>query len=459
MSETVFTICGETLQAWELTAAGGKKSVSLLASTQIGEDAFSPEGSPLIERFLKDLNGGEEEKPEPKSKITDLVSQLKIAKLESLLDKIEGGVKKRHSARLLISGIDLFLRKVELPFDDVKKARLAAPSVLSSTLPFEGGVLLDLIPLKAEAGQGRFLAVCVKQEEVARLENVFSNTDFTLEQVVPGFLLLLTAVEKNDGGKDAGIYIDGRVGAKANRDWRESGSVRIIPLALAEEEMVEGEKTLSTVIDISGKDGGSDQPAEGLTRGISTEMLSEYLNHPVLSGFNLISAKITEFRDASAKKTKKIMIIASAILLVLSLIFSIEGLKHFNRKKSDSIRKVMGQKFTEIMKGSAMVDPVAQIKEKISSMEEELALFPREENPLYSLLISISSTLKSSDGITIREINFIRGKLTVTGEAPNQDSVTTFKNRLSDGRGDNVEISETGPSATEGRVKFKLSIT
>ncbi len=119
----------------------------------------------------------------------------------------------------------------------------------------------------------------------------------------------------------------------------------------------------------------------------------------------------------------------------------------------------MGQKFAEIMKGSAMVDPVAQIKEKISSMEEELALFPREENPLYSLLISISSTLKSSDGITIREINFIRGRLTVTGEAPNQDSVTTFKNRLSDGMGNNVEITETGPSATEGRVKFKLSIT
>ncbi len=106
-----------------------------------------------------------------------------------------------------------------------------------------------------------------------------------------------------------------------------------------------------------------------------------------------------------------------------------------------------------------MVEPVAQLKDKIASMEDDLALFPSKETPFYSLLVSLSSNVKGDDGIAIREINFTRGKLTVTGEAPDQERVTELKNRLSREGDRDVEITETGPSATEGLVKFKLTIT
>lgn len=459
MSETIITICGKNLQAWKCSGAQGKRTVSLVASARIGDDVFSSEVSGRIEEFLRDLNGGKEEKPEPRSKLIELAARAKIPKLDELLQRINGSVRKRHTASLLISDIDLFIRKVELPFDDVRKARLAAPSVVATTLPFEGDVFVDVIPQSGEMGQGRFLAVCVRQEEIEHFERIFSNADFMLEQVVPGFLLLLPAIEKAENPSIEGIYIDGKIAAKAGRDWQESGSVRILPLAIIEEEFSGEERKQQTVIDMSGKNGGSGTPTEGWSKGIDDSMLGDYLNHPLLSGFNLISAKITELRDSSLKKTKKMLFTASAVLIALSLIFSIEGAKHFHRKKAESVKNVMGRKFVALMKGATMVDPVAQIKDRISSIEEDLSLFPSEATPFYSLLASISRSVKRDEGISIREINFVRGKLTITGEAPDQDAVTKLKSRLS-GSGDrDVEITETGPAATEGLVKFKLTVT
>lgn len=459
MSEKIITVFGKNLQAWNVTSSGGKKQVSLTASSKIDEDPFSPDGGNQITQFLQEINGSEKRKPEGPSRVWEILSRLKIKRLEEILSKINEAARKGPSATLLIFGIDLFIRKIELPFDDVQKARLAAPSVVSSTLPFEGGVLLDLIPLKTEMESGRFLAVCVRREEVDHFEQVFKNAEFALYRVVPGFILLLPAVEKldNDGGE--GIYLDGVIGAKAGNDWQESGAVRIMPLPLIEAEVKGREKQPDVFIDVSGtKENQPQQPGPG-TRKIDETILGDWLGHPVLSVFNLISSRITEYRAASEKMARKVLFTASAVLLVLSLILCIEGSKHFNRKKANSIKNVMSKEFAEIMKGAAMVDPVAQIKDRISSMEEELALFPREDTPLFSLLFSLSRTLKSSDGITIREINYVRGKLTISGEANNQESVTSFKIRLSEEGGKTVEITETGPAATEGRVKFKFSVT
>ncbi len=462
MGEMLITICGKTLQAWEFSGTPGKRTASLVASSEITDEVFSPEGGERIREFLRSLNGGDEEKveeQESRSPLLELISRAKIPMLERFFKTLNGSERKRQRAGLLISDIDLFIRKVDLPFDDLQKARLAAPSVVTTTLPFEGGVLIDLIPLHAGEGEGRFLAVCVRQQEIEQLEEVFSRADFLLEQVVPGFLLLLTSLGKGENENRSGIYLDGKIAAKASLDWHASGSVRIMPLALVEEEFKGEKRDREMVIDMSGKNGVPGEPGKEWIRGLNDDLVDTYLNHPVLSGFNLISAKITEFRESALKRTKKVVFIASALLLSLSLIFTIEGTKHFNRKKAESVRGLMAKKFGELMKGTTMVEPVAQLKDKIASMEDDLALFPSKETPFYSLLVSLSSNVKGDDGIAIREINFTRGKLTVTGEAPDQERVTELKNRLSREGDRDVEITETGPSATEGLVKFKLTIT
>ena len=101
MGEMLITICGRSLQAWEFSGTPGKRTASLVASSEIADEVFSPEGEERIREFLRSLNGGDREKVEEKesrSPLLELISRAKIDRKSTRLNSSHSSVSRMPSS-------------------------------------------------------------------------------------------------------------------------------------------------------------------------------------------------------------------------------------------------------------------------------------------------------------------------------------------------------------------------
>jgi hypothetical protein len=442
MSDFIVTADSKKLSLWANRGAGVVPRLEFLEEMELTGDLTSDAGITAIKDLLPEIKEKKGKFPLP---------------FNVPWQKDNGG--KSHTVSLIMPSFDLFMRLIDLPFEDLQKARLAAPSVLSGSLPFEGDIFSDLIPLKAdgEEGKTRYMAIAVNVSEVEPLISAVEDTGLTCSQVVPAPLLLLSYIE-SEGGVKGGEYRDQAVRVKAPSDWRVNGLVRLLPPLSGE---AEGDDYLSAELaSIHLEEKVERSGDEGIHHfyGIDEGIISPFFSNPLLSGFNLIAGKVIREEELLEGKRKRYLITASILLAAFSLIFTLEGTSYFTGKKASAVKRELSREFGRMFKGATMVDPIAQIKDKIKSLETEIGLFPPPGSSISSLITLISSRVRKEDSIKISSLDYARGKLTLVGEAPGQKELNGLKSSLLEGTGLTVDVIETGPAAVEGRIKFTISI-
>jgi len=426
MGDFIFTVGPGTFAAWADGGGDKGKRIELLKEFE-GPDPLSPEGKEIFTSFLSSIRSG--------------------------LDK---GIP---SVDLILPSMEIFVRTVEFPFADIQKARLAAPALLAGSLPFEGEFSLDLVPLR-EGGEGEsYLAFIVREEDISKVEAMVREAGFKCGQIVPAFIPLLAYAREKRTFK--GIeYRDTTISLKAPTGWDEKGLVRILPPP-GKESLEEGpfEKHVA-VLNLSEKRIEEREEWPSHFSLVGDTLLESFVQDPLLSKFSLIAGKTIRQKEGEEKERKRNLLGASALLIALSLIFSLSGTSYFTMKKAKSLRGLMAKEFKEVFKGAVMVDPIAQMKEKIALIKGEIALFPSSQASFSSILLLLGKTIKKGDSITIKSLDYLGGKVTFVGEAAGQEAVNHLKENLLTGvGGKKVDVIETGPATTPGRIKFTISIS
>ncbi|RMG60694.1 MAG: hypothetical protein D6713_02130 [Deltaproteobacteria bacterium] len=345
---------------------------------------------------------------------------------------------------LIIADIDLYLRRLEIPFDDVKKARLAAQSLITGTLPFEGEFCYDLLPLSGE-GKENFLALIVRKEELeSRVGKILASGE-TPPQVIPAALLSLALSGKKGGNGETTpvTYRDRSVQMKATLEGKSISSCRILPPDEREEEEEEENSFLVDLSESSPSDIG--------------DLASKLLSHPELSRFNLLSLQAADVVEKEEKKRSILFLGGAILLIILTLISFLEGTRSSYQYRSKLLKGEVDRIFREIAGNVPVVDPVAQAEEKIRLWEEESHLFPREDEKLSYLLEKLASSITPSDGITVTSVKYVRGRTTIQTIAEDEKKVQTVLEKLRQS-GLDGKIVDSGPAAEKGKRKITIQV-
>jgi len=377
-----------------------------------------------------------------------------------------------------------FLRQIELPVEDLRRAKKIHLSELEGNLPIEDDqILSDLLP-SPPGSSGRYLAIAARREAVEKAVAIFAGAGFPLDRVVTDHVSILSAllsaedrpeglllstlsdivVLRLEGGSirwarqfpDAMAFDAGELA----KEWQEI--LRTDPAAGAPLPVtVLGEVPAALSTELAGATGFK-RPAglaeEGsllaygaaLAPSLSTE----------LGGFSLRTSAEAESERELEKRRVRIASAAAAVA-VLSLFGSLEAARWAEAKKVASVRAQIRKEFSEAVPGvKVVVQETAQIREKIQSLRRQQKELGTDSPGLSALLMKVSQTLPSKENIAVREVSFDAGRLRLTGEAGAAPIVETYRSALSTALGPEmiVTVQESQGSARAGSLRFTILI-
>ncbi|MBI5419937.1 MAG: hypothetical protein HZA60_07605 [Deltaproteobacteria bacterium] len=375
-----------------------------------------------------------------------------------------------------------YLRQVDLPVNDVHRARKIHLSELEGNLPIEDEeILSDLLP-SPPGHPGRYLAIAARRSAVEKAVAVFSGAGFRVDRVVTDHVSILSAVLSLTGRAD-GLVLSALSDIVILR--AEGGAIRWarqFPAALAadpEELVKEWEELLRG--DTSG-----DAPLSVSILGEVPEPLSPFLAGAVrlalpkdaaeasplaygaalapslareLGGFSLRTS--AEAQSERSRESRKVRIaVAAAAVAALSALGSLEAARWTEGKKVAMVRAQVRKEFSEAVPGVKVVQETAQIRERIQSLRRQQKEMGTDFPALSTLLMKVSQALPAKESISVRELSFDSGRMRISGEAGTARLVDTYRSSLSAAFGPemSVTVQESQGAARGGNVRFTILV-
>jgi type II secretion system protein L len=377
-----------------------------------------------------------------------------------------------------------YLRQVELPVEDLQRAKKIHVSELEGNLPIEDEeILSDLLP-SPPGSSGRFLAIASRRGEVEKAVSVFAGAGFPLDRVVTDHVSILSAV-LSAGSPPEGLLLSTLSDIVVLR--LEGGSIRWarqFPAAMASDaaglarewqEILRADPTVGATPLV--KVLGEIPPAlsselAGATRfaapagipGDASLLAYGAALAPSLSaelgGFSLRTSAEAETEREKEKRRMRVAA-AAAAAAVLSALGSLEVARWAEAKKVASVRAQIRKEFSEAVPGAkAAVQETAQIRDKIRSLQRQQKELGTDSPGLSALLMKVSQALPAKENIAIREASFDAGRLRLTGEAGAAQLVETYRAALVSALGPemSVTVQESQGGARAGSLRFTILI-
>jgi type II secretion system protein L len=377
-----------------------------------------------------------------------------------------------------------YLRTVELPVEDLQRAKKIHVSELEGNLPIgDEQILSDLLP-SPPGSAGRYLAIAARREVVEKAVAVFTGAGFPLDRVVTDHVSILSAVLSSVASARGLILstlsdivvlrLDGDSvrwvrqfpaamaadPAGMTHEWREI--LRSDPaLEAAPPVTVLGEVPAALSSDLAGAirfqaPAGLDEDASLLAYGaaLAPSLTAE------LGGFSLRTSAEAESELDRMKRRTRIASVAAAVAL-LSALGSLEVARFAEAKKVSTVRAQIRKEFSEAVPGTRVVQETAQIRDKIQSLRRQQKELGTDLPALSALLMTVSQALPTTGGnIAVREVSFDAGRLRLVGEAGAAPMVETYRTALSAAFGPEmaVTVQESQGSAKAGSVRFTILV-
>lgn len=404
-----------------------------------------------------------------------------IARLAEEVHKIAGN-GSLPPAVLSLPPAWTFLRRVTLPVPDLPRAKKMHIAELEGNLPIEDEeILSDILP--SPAGEtGTFLAIAARRSSVEKTVAAFTAAGFRPDRAITDHVSLLCAVLS---AKDA---FSGLVFSDLNdlMALRLSGGTVVSARQFPESIGAAPEELESGIREVLDADAHGILSHPSVVFGNLPPPLVEILLHvesfvlpdeaedasplaygaalsPFYSketgGFSLRTSAEAESERARHQFRVRIAAVAAAVA-VLAASGSIGIARWAETKKVARIRTEIRKEFTEAVPGVKVKEEMAQIREKIHSLDRQRKELGADFPEATSMLGKVSRALPGDGNISVRELSFDSGRLKVEGDAGSSQLVETFRTALLTAFGPetNVTVQEAEGSARNGNVRYTILI-
>ena len=392
------------------------------------------------------------------------------------------GGKDLPSVVLSLPASWTYLRHVELPVNDLKRAKKIHVSELEGSLPLEDeSILSDLLP--SPAGQpGKFLAVAARRDAVEKTVAVFSAAGFDVDRVVTDHVSILSAILSSKALPD-GLILSTLSDIVILRS--EGGGIRWarqFPAALASDaselakewrELIQGDHTPDGSIRVtllgeapaalSAELAGA--AAFNLPDAAGASLLAygaaRVFSFPKeLGGFSLRTSADAESEQERQQRRVRIAAVAAAVAAI-SAVTSLEIVKWTQERKVAAVRAQIRKEFSEAVPGvKAAAQETAQIRGKIQSLKRQQKEMGIDSSGVSASLMKISQALPVKENIVMKELSFEGGRMRLTGEAGDSQLVEKYRTSLAAAFGPEVSVTvqESRGMPKSGTIRFTILI-
>ncbi|NNF84736.1 MAG: hypothetical protein HKM29_06215 [Deltaproteobacteria bacterium] len=404
-----------------------------------------------------------------------------IARLAEEVHKI-AGAGSLPPAVLSLPPAWTFLRRVTLPVPDLPRAKKMHIAELEGNLPIEDEeILSDILPSSAGV-TGTFLAIAAKRSSVENTVAAFTAAGFRLDRAITDHVSLLCAVLSSKDAFSGLVFSDRNDLVALRLSEGTVVSARQFPesIGAAPEELESG---IREVLDADAH-GILSHPS--VVFGNLPPSLAENLLHAdpfvlpddagdasplaygaALSafysketgGFSLRTSAEAESERTRQQFRVRIAAVAAAVA-VLAASGSIGIARWAETKKVARIRAEIRKEFTEAVPGVKAKQEMAQIREKIRSLDRQRKELGADFPEATSMLGKVSRALPKDGDISVLEVSFDSGRLQVEGNAGSSQLVETFRTALLTAFGPetDVTVQEAEGSARNGNVRYTILI-
>ena len=377
-----------------------------------------------------------------------------------------------------------YLRRIQLPVPDLRRAKKMHVSELEGNLPIDDDdILSDLLPPPRGAEPGSHLAVAARRSAVEKTAAAVQEGGFRLDRVVTDHVALLCAALAAKAPAD-GIIVSG-IGEIVVLRLSGGGVLRARqfpadPAGIAPEveqeigsllDEAQGAKPPLPITVLGGIPGAiaariSDalriklpgDPGDGALPAYGAALVP--FSVAETGGFSLRTSAAT---DAERKREKRRVAIAAAAgaFAILAAAGAIEMVSWAEGRKVGQVRAQIRKEFVAaVPEVRNIVRETVQMKEKLQSLAKQQKELGADVAGPYGMLAKVSQSLPARETIAVREAAFDSGKLRLVGEAGSSQVVETFRASLADAFGPaaGVTVQETGGSARGGNVRFTILI-
>jgi hypothetical protein len=373
-----------------------------------------------------------------------------------------------------------YLRQVDLPVTDMKRARAIHLAELEGNLPIDDAeILSDLLPPSPDA-PGTFVAVAAARSFVEKIVEAFQAAGLRVDLVVTDHAALLFLAQ--GGLPDDALLLSSFQDILLMRISRGGvRSARQFPAAMADspaeilaavgEAAAAGEGGMLPVY------AAGDPPASlaAALPGLASLAIPEGVSSPGLAalgaalapffpkaaaGFSLrTSAEAAADRARGARRIRIAAVAAgvAALLAVGALQFSV----WVSGRKVDKARAQVRREFTEASPDVQLREATAgvQIREKLDSVKRLQKELGTDAPPAADLLAVASKSLPEGD-IAVREASVEGGRMRLAGEAGDSRLVEAYRAGLASAFGGGFVVALEGSegSARGSAVRFTILV-
>lgn len=370
-----------------------------------------------------------------------------------------------------------FVRFLDLPVDDLAKARTIKLSPLEGELPIsDDEILCDLLPA-LPASPNRFPAVSSRRSAVEDAVALLANAGVVVDRVIADPVAIFLASLESGLGDDSATVVallpdlvavtvsTGHVTAIRQFPPSPAGAAETCADAVSSiscfnsrPRLLCGPSVADGTVSIPGFDPFRlPSDLEGPFAAALGASAAADLDRSI-AGFSLRTSRDAESESATGALLRKVAVAVVAITCVVGLAALLLSAR-VAAKEVESLKDAARKELLEAAPSVKNITAAAtQARERMKSLDrqrKELGL----DVPSTSFAISRIATAAS--GISVREISVEGGRHRVAGEAPSLAAVEAFRTALSKGfPGATVTMKETeGVSrAGAGTVKFTISI-
>lgn len=376
-----------------------------------------------------------------------------------------------------------FIREVELPVQDLSRAKALHLAEIEGTFPFDDEeIVSDILPAPS-ARPGRFLAVASRRPIVEKAASLFAGAGFRVARIVPEVVALFSAARGYDGATEGlvlsmasdvvAIRLEGGAVAAA-RQFPEAVLRDAAPSPAEWDGLLDGTEEVKPPVRVIGARPLPAALAERLGPAVSLAMPSGIApeaaaalgaallpwEERVTGGFSLAVRAVAE--SISAMRRTRVLVAsafgaAALVAAVSALLLSAwaEG------KKVEKIATQLRKELVEIFPGTpAGPQPIVQFRERIRSLKLQQKETNAGAATFVERLRKVAQALPAKEKIAVAEILYDGGKLRIAGEADSAPLVERFRSGLAAAFGPEAAVvleSSTG-RAGRGGVGYTIIV-
>lgn len=385
--------------------------------------------------------------------------------IESLVSDVKGGV-----LNVIISKPDIIFRKLEIPFKSIKKAKLVLPMELEELLPEPVSnfyYFLEIYNTKKDTTSINVYAIKKeiynywKEVSLKNRVKLFFYSDTHL------FNLLLNRYIPQSQKNYIGIYaIEGYLLVNVVEDNRLSGS---FSYCFSEDEISKVGDILKTIVSTEETPlifVGCEDIKNKLTEEINLKNIEILPNieKPYLFPY-IINNRIYKLRPLNFKKitpNKKIPIYNILLITFFLIVSFIFFTPYFRLPEKERYRKEVTEKMKEEFQKTCpevtrIVDPLIQIKEKISEKTNKLDIISEYPSVL-EIMANTTSLFPDGINVEIEQFTVAANNLTIFGWIESLKALENVKDKaINSQKFDNVVIGAISFDE-KNRVSFNMTL-